>query len=181
MRYAALLRGVNVGGHRKLPMARLRSLLTEQGLSGARTYIQSGNAVFEAGQRDAHDLKATIEGGISAEFGVDVSVILFSQHEMDEVAAQNPYRTEAEADGSKVHVMFLDELKALDDWSVVDRSKYLPDVFVATGRWLYMYLPNGIGRSKLPTVLERTSTDVAISTRNWRTVLKLSQMLHEAI
>ena len=180
MRYAALLRGVNVGGHRKLPMARLRSLLTEQGLSGVRTYIQSGNAVFEAGQMGPDELKATIEGGISVEFGFDLSVIVVSQAEMAEVVAQNPYRTESATDGSKVHVMFLDKTTAPDDWSAVDRSKYAPDAFVATDRWLYMYFPNGIGRSKLPTVLERASKDVAISTRNWRTVLKLSEMLQDA-
>lgn len=103
----ALLRGINVGGNRKVPMATLRAVAESLGLLRVQTYIQSGNLVFE-GEMNRAELPIMLERAIEREFGFSVAVTLRSAEQWQAIIARNPYPQQAEADGSKVHITFLD-------------------------------------------------------------------------
>ncbi len=168
----ALLRGVNVGRDRKVPMADLRACFTDAGCREVATYIQSGNAVFgpPAGL-DGDALRAELEERIAERFGFVVPVVLRSGREMQRVLDRNPF---PESDASSVHVAFLPaepDVAALDGFDV---SAFAPEAFALDGREVYLFLPDGMGRAKLPAalpVLRRVAT-----VRNWRTVTTLAGM-----
>lgn len=172
MRYVALLRGVNLGPHRKVPMARLRELLTGAGYSDVATYLQSGNAVFEAtGKREA--IRLSVEGLLEEEFGMEVPVILRNAREMAAVVEACPYREAADADPTKVHATFLSELPEGDVWP----DPVPPEEFTLGDGVIYMSLPDGMGRAALPGLLDKAVKGVTATTRNWRTVSNLTTLL----
>ncbi|MFI1578017.1 DUF1697 domain-containing protein [Embleya sp. NPDC020630] len=175
-KYVALLRGINVGGHRRVPMADLRRVLTELGFTEVRTLLQSGNAVFAAAERPTDELVARIEAGLAAEFGFAVDVMVRSDAEWRAVVAANPLEVR---DPAKLAVAFL---RARFDPAVlagVDPADYAPEEFSAGGRELYMYFPDGLGKARLTPILSRRLGDGA-TVRNWNTVIKLLALLEPA-
>lgn len=176
--YVALLRGINVGGHKKVPMAQLRELFSELGYRDARTYIQSGNVVFEGFDPPA-TIRSSIEAGIADRFGFNVSVIVRSQAELDAVIAADPF-TGRELEPSKVTVTFLADLLPESTRELVAVPDELPEEAVVTETELYIYYPEGMGKSKLDRSRFWKPLGAAVTTtRNWRTVLKLQDMLTE--
>jgi uncharacterized protein (DUF1697 family) len=173
--WIALLRGVNVGGHRKLPMAQLRTLVEGAGYGNVRTYIQSGNVVFTATIDDPGAAARSLEALILAETGIDTTVTLRSRDQLAAVIAAHPFVDRAE-DPKHLHVSFC--VGDLDDSGLraADPARWAPDE-VATGTAeLYLHCPRGMGRSKLtPKLIERLVGGSA-TTRNWRTVNKLLEM-----
>ena len=167
----ALLRGINVGGHRKVPMPALKSVFESLGLSKVQTYIQSGNVVFE-GEMNQEPL----EGALETAFGFPLSVALRTAEQWAGIIARNPYPLEAEQDGSKVHVVLLDAEPDKERLAALRAVQSGADEWICQGRELYLHTPGGIGRSKLNP--ERT-LKVGATARNWRTVLKLGDMLGE--
>jgi uncharacterized protein (DUF1697 family) len=172
--YAALLRGINVGGRVRIPMAELRSTFEALGHEDVVTYLQSGNVVFRADGK-APDVATGIERRIAEDFGLDVAVLLRTARELTAIAAGNPFLTE-EADLTKLHVVFLESAPARSAMARLDPARSPPDRFSARGRELYLHLPKGAGRSKLTNdYLERTLGTRATA-RNWRTVSKLVEL-----
>lgn len=171
----ALLRGINVGGHKKVPMAELRCVLTEIGLTDVRTYIASGNVAFDDGEdvEGAGDSSASsplvtsIERAIADHFGFDVPVVLRTAAEIAAVHRASPYV--ADDAGKLVHVCFLDAAPTPDALAAVDPDHSPPDVFAVVGRDVYVHTPDGLGRSKL----DLTRLAAKTTMRNWRTVGKL--------
>ncbi len=164
----ALLRGVNVGG-RKVPMAELRELFEGLGLDDVRTYIQSGNAVFSAKRRPA---AATLESAIEQRFGLKVDVMLRTAAELRRAAERDPF---PKAERSKVHVGFLARRPAAAVVRAIDAEPFRPEEFAVVGSELYLHLPHGLGRSKLPDfVLRRLKVPATL--RNWRTLTKLIEL-----
>ena len=164
----ALLRGVNVGGHRKVPMADLRSWLLAAGLGDVRTYIQSGNVVLEHAPRI--DVAALVHDVIEDRGGFDVPVIVRSAAQWSKVIAANPYR---DAAPTELHVSFL--AGAPDDASVAAATKedWAPEEFAVVGRDVYLHLPQGMGRS---VMVPRLKVIAGATTRNWNTVLALRDL-----
>jgi uncharacterized protein (DUF1697 family) len=176
----ALLRGVNVGGRGKLPMADLRAVATACGYGGVRTYIQSGNLVLTADDPApaTGDVARTLRRAIAAATDVDPAVIVRTAAELVAVAAANPFLRRGE-DPDKLHVVFLEGPAegALDD---VDLPAFAPEEAVATGREVYLFLPDGMGRSKLAVEIGRKGRPAKEGTaRNWRTVTRLLAMAGE--
>ncbi len=174
-RCIALLRGINVGGHNKIPMAELRALCTDIGWREVRTYIQSGNVVYRAvGEPDDHARE--LESAIGSRFGLDVSVIVRTAARWAKYVAENPYPGASRTEPNLVMLalcgapprdgaveMLLD--RAADDERVT-----------RVGDALWIHYAGGSGRSKLsPAVLDRAAGSPA-TTRNWRTVLTLAEM-----
>lgn len=158
-----LLRGVNVGGV-TLPMAGFRAMLADLGMKNVRTHIQSGNAVFDDPQRD--DPAARIAAALQTRFGLRPELFLYSPARFAAICAQNPFLAEAEADGARVHALFLarpaplpDEAAAL---ATTERLHLTEDA-------LFLHAPDGIGRSKLFERLPRL-LPVPQTARNWNTV-----------
>ena len=173
-KFIALLRAVNVGG-RKLPMADLRALCERLGWSEVRTYIQSGNIVFDAdGKADA--LEEALEAAIGKEFGLDVPVIVRSAAQWDKIVAGNPFSKEAEKSPNWV-LLGLAKRKIADGAAAAIAAKGKAGERVeAAGEALWFHYPEGVGTSKLtPASIDRAAGS-PVTARNWRTVLTLEEM-----
>lgn len=175
MRWVALLRGINVGGGKKVPMARLRELLTGLGHENVATYVQSGNAVFDAAERDAERVAREIERAIEDEFGFDVRISMRTREQLAAVVAANPF-PEAAGAPKTLHVLFLSDELAPDALDAVDAAAFEPERFALRGDELYLWLPDGIGRSKLAQTMTERRLGVSVTARNWRTVEALLEM-----
>lgn len=172
-KYVALLRGINVGGHRKVPMADLRRLLEGLGYGGVATLLQSGNAVFEAPEQPTAELASILEGAITEAFGFDVAVIVRTGAELQAVVAANPLEVR---DPAKLAVAFLGGVLDPKVWAAIDAQRYAPEELRAGERELYMYYPDGLGKARFdPGLLARRDGPRA-TVRNWNTVTKLAAM-----
>ncbi|MGA4838916.1 DUF1697 domain-containing protein [Streptomyces sp. G45] len=172
--YAALLRGVNVGGSRKVPMARLRTLLEELGLGGVRTYLQSGNAVFSADRGDEESLAAEVGAALEKEFGFPVDLLVRDGAYLRAVAEACPFPA-ADLEGRQLHVTYFSAPVDPDRFAGLDRAAFLPEEFRLGDRALYLYAPDGLGRSRLGEALSRPALTKGLiaTSRNWNTVAKL--------
>ncbi|MFE1910902.1 DUF1697 domain-containing protein [Streptomyces anandii] len=175
--YAALLRGINVGGGRKVPMAELRALIEELGHTGVRTHLQSGQAVFTAGQGDEDSLAAELAAAIEKRFGFPVDVIVRDHAYLRAVAEACPFPA-AELAPKQLHVTYLSAQSDPERYAGIDQAAHLPEEFRLGDRAVYLYAPDGLGRSKLAEQLSRTrvTKGVVATSRNWNTVLKLVEL-----
>ncbi|MDY7232809.1 DUF1697 domain-containing protein [Hyalangium rubrum] len=174
-RYVALLRGINVGGNKKVPMARLRQLLEGLGYTDVATLLQSGNAVFTSKKKAPAQLARQIEAAITEEFGFQVSVLVRTRDELAAAIQANPLPGAEEAP-SRFLVTFLSDVPDPKRLEKIDPAAYLPDEFRVVGREIYARFPNGIGESKLAIVLTGTRLGVTPTARNWATVTKLLEL-----
>lgn len=175
MLHVALLRGINVSGKNKIPMAALRELASDLGLGGPETYIQSGNLVFETTD-DARPLEASLEAAIQQRFGLSIPVIVRPGRRLVELAAGSPFSA-AEAERPNLLHFAASKLPPRPD-ADTDLQKYLAAEriqLVDDGLWIDY--AGGVGRSKLsPAVLDRC-VGSPVTARNWRTVLQLAAMV----
>ncbi|MGH3135797.1 MAG: DUF1697 domain-containing protein [Gaiellaceae bacterium] len=172
--FVALLRGINVGGKRKIPMAELRSLFSSLGFEDIVTYIQSGNVVFRSTEDDADEISARVEREIVRAFEMDPAVLLRTPAELEEIAERNPYR--ARTDLSKLHVVFLDRIPAASAAADLDPGRSPGDEFTLQGREIYLHLPHGSGRSKLTIDYFERRLRARATARNWKTLLELVEL-----
>ncbi|MFB7597319.1 DUF1697 domain-containing protein [Streptomyces sp. NPDC056160] len=175
--YAALLRGINVGGNRKLPMAALRALMQETGYDDVRTYLQSGQAVFTTGHGDEESIAAKLAAAIEQRFGLTVDVIVRDHAYLRAVADACPFPA-ADLEPRQLHVTYLSAPADPARYARIDRAAHLPEEFRLGDRALYLYAPDGLGRSRLAEQLARRPAPKGLiaTTRNWNTVLKLVEM-----
>lgn len=175
--YAALLRGINVSGHKKVPMAELRALLAELGHGDVRTYLQSGNAVFTSALGDEEALAEQLRQAIEAHFGFSVDVLVRDHAYLKAVADACPFPA-ASLEGKQLHVTYFSEPVAESRFASFDAARYLPEEFRFGDRVLYLYAPNGLGRSKLAEALAKSGPPkgVIATSRNWNTVAKLVEL-----
>jgi uncharacterized protein (DUF1697 family) len=175
-KYAAVLRGVNVGGRNKLPMTELRELMESLGCDGVVTYIQSGNAVF-ATELAADAAAGAIEELIGERFGLSVRVLLRTSDELAAIAAANPFL--GRDDPAKLHVVFLEAPPDPDTVASLDPARSPGDEFTLSGREIFIHYRHGSGRSKLTLDWFERSLGVAGTARNWNTLLKLQELAAE--
>jgi uncharacterized protein (DUF1697 family) len=169
-------RGVNVGGHNKIKMEALRALYESLKLRDAQTYVQSGNAIFRTDERDIARLAKRIEDGIERKLGFRPDVILRTATEMREVIARNPFAKRRGIAPSKLLVSFLASDPGAEAREKVLQIKCDPEELRIEGREVYIYFPNGMGRSKLPWAgLEKTLKTPGTG-RNWNSVTKMLEM-----
>ncbi|WP_320776922.1 DUF1697 domain-containing protein [Streptomyces sp. CRN 30] len=175
--YAALLRGINVGGKKKVPMAELRALLESLGHGAVRTHLQSGQAVFTSGHGDEESLAAEVTGAVERRFGFAVDVIVRDHAYLRSVVDACPFPA-AELEPRQLHVTYFSAPVDEERFAGVDRSAHLPEEFRLGDRALYLYAPDGLGRSKLAEQLARPRVNkgVVATTRNWNTVTKLVEL-----
>ncbi|AZM59315.1 MULTISPECIES: DUF1697 domain-containing protein [unclassified Streptomyces] len=176
-RYAALLRGINVGGSRKVPMAELRTLIEGLGHQDVRTHLQSGQAVFTSGHGDEDTLAAELSAAIERHFGFGVDVIVRDHAYLKAVADACPFPA-GTLEPKQLHVTYFSEPVTADRFAEIDQDAFLPEEFRLGDRVLYLYAPNGLGRSELAEHLSkpRLNKGVVATTRNWNTVLKLVEL-----
>jgi uncharacterized protein (DUF1697 family) len=179
--YIALLRGINVGGNKRIKMDQLRKSFEALGLDQVATYIQSGNVVFKGGKVSPSSLSKKIEDRILADFGHSVSVILRTADEMKQTIANNPFLKDRGIDLTKLHVMFLSNAPASAALEKLETMTVKPDRSCCLGKEIYLYLPNGTSQSTLmKTPLDRVLSAVT-TTRNWNTTNQLLQMCADCL
>ena len=182
--HIALLRGINLGGHKKVPMAKLREVVASLGHADVATYIQSGNVVFSTEQSDTAALAATLEEAIAETIGVQSRVVVLSREDLAQVVRDNPYA--GEPNPRAVHAIFLsgqpgpelaDQVAAAQGQAA---QKGGHDTAEVIGRTIFLHTPDGYGRSDLAAALvkigQRKTDQVAGTARNWATVTKLAAM-----
>jgi len=183
--HVALLRGINVGGRNKVPMAELREVVTSLGHTGVTTYIQTGNVLFTTAEQDTGQLVSSLEAAITGMFGIKSSVVVLSRDDLALILDRNPYRNEPNP--KLVHVVFLngepppDLLERIKAAQSTVAGKGSRDTVTATGPALYLHTPDGFGTSELAQVLLRTAgqAGTAATARNWATATKLLSLCEE--
>jgi uncharacterized protein (DUF1697 family) len=171
-KYVSMLRGINVGGRKRIGMEALRRAYASIGFSNVQTYIQSGNVIFEEVEsEDRAKLAKRIEGKIKSDFGFDVLAFLRSANDLQNLISNNPFRN---ADLSKVHVTFL-YTRPSSDFSLdeMGKAKGRGEDFKIAGEEVYLLCPNGYGISKLSNTFFERKLKVRATTRNWNTVNSL--------
>ncbi len=170
-RYILLLRGINVGGHNKLPMQALKTLLASFGLSDVVTYIQSGNVVFRAEVAGTEALASRISESIEQANGFAPAVMIIPYQTFRQLSDDNPF-PQAEHDPKSVHLYFL--AKTVDSAEIdrLDQLKGETEAYKLTDGCFYLYAPDGVYKSKLARGAEK-ALGVETTARNWSTVSKL--------
>jgi uncharacterized protein (DUF1697 family) len=172
--HIALLRGVNVGGNNKVPMAELRAALTASGFTGVSTYIQSGNVLFSAPEPDTAVLEQAVTEVIAGTFGLKIDVVVVTQDQLAAVLSANPYPDEPNP--KYVHVVFLGaepDPARLDAARQTAAAKGSRDTVTAGDQVLYLHTPDGYGTSELGKALVKLTSSARGTARNLSTTAKL--------
>jgi uncharacterized protein (DUF1697 family) len=172
--YVVLLRGINVGGHNKLPMADLRTLLTSNGYTGVSTYIQSGNILLSSDKNSA-SINEHIEGLIREKFNYNIPVITISVDELQKCFEENPYLKSKE-DVKFLHVTFLNDAPQISTIENLNIKTYKDDEFLVKGKFVYLHTPDGFAKTKFSNPQFEKQLNTKATTRNWRTVGKLIEL-----
>jgi uncharacterized protein (DUF1697 family) len=170
----ALFRGINVGGKSTLPMRDLVTLFEELGCRNIRTYIQSGNVVFETAENSREELAKRVSEKVTGRFGFTPYVLLLTVEELNQALAQNPFPQTADNPQS-LHLGFLSSSPVNPDLTRLERLKSESERFQLNGNVFYLFAPDGVGRSKLAAGAER-SLGVPMTDRNWRTICKIAEI-----
>jgi uncharacterized protein (DUF1697 family) len=168
----ALFRGVNIGGKNILPMKNLVVILENIGCKKVKTYIQSGNAVFQTVKNETTKLAEKISSRILESRGFKPKVLLLDISELEEAIENNPFETE---NGKALHFFFLDTLPKQPDLEQLTSVKSTTEEFKLDKKVFYLYAPDGVGRSKLAAKVEQ-AIGVPVTARNYNTVNKLMAM-----
>lgn len=174
--YLALLRAVNVSGHNKLPMKELRERMEASGYGNVRTYIQSGNVIFDHPSEDERELRSAIADLLLAEFNVKSPVVLRSRDELAATIAGSPYTVDP-AEEKLFHVMFLGDLPSPEQLATLDPNRSPQDRWLVRGRDIYVHYQGGVAESKLTNAYFDSKLKTVSTARNWRTVNTLLGML----
>lgn len=174
MTHVALLRGINVGGRNKLPMKTLAAMFTAAGAESVRTYIQSGNVLFDAPAKRAGQIAPAVVAAIRSQFGYETPVIIRTATELAAVIAGNPFLKSG--DEAALHVGFLEAAPTPAGVKLLDLDRSPGDSFRVIGREIFLHLPNGVARTKLTNAWFDSRLRTVSTIRNWRTILKLAEL-----
>jgi uncharacterized protein (DUF1697 family) len=175
-RHLALLRGINVGGTRKVPMARLRELCAGLGWADVATYIQSGNVIFSAIGEPAA-LERALEEAIAGEFGFDVAVIVRSAAEWRLYPPDNPFPEAARDEPNRLMLHLAKHPPASGAEEAIAAKAAAGERVRRAGHALWIHYPAGAGTTKItPSLLDRAAGS-PVTARNWRTVITLMEMV----
>jgi uncharacterized protein (DUF1697 family) len=175
----ALLRGINVGGKNTVRMAGLTALLQSLHFTNVRSYLQSGNIVLDHDRAGPHAVSRAIEQAINRKFHLDVTVIVRTAEELRSLVAGNPLLDTPKIDKEKLHVTFLKDAPQKPDLSYFEAVKDAQEQLRIKGKEVFLYCPNGYGRSKLSNQAFEKKLGVTATTRNWKTVNALAEMIKE--
>ena len=172
--HAALLRGVNVGGKNKLPMKDLGAMFVAAGAKDVSTFIQSGNVVFRAPRAKAAAIARAVEGVIGERFGFASPNVVRTGPELAALAASNPFLARGEPEKA-LHVGFLADEPDPKAKATLDPMRSPGDAFEVAGRDVFLFLPNGVARTKLTNAWFDSKLRTVTTVRNWATVLELAR------
>jgi uncharacterized protein (DUF1697 family) len=174
--YIALLRGINVSGQKLVKMDRLRSAFSQCGFENVRTYVQSGNVVFEAPRAPIATLTRQIEKEILAEFGFSVPVLVIPKADFEKVIERNPFSGEKGGIPSRLYVTFLSRTPVKARLNVLAAIPAGNDRFHYAKGAVYLSCPEGYGKAKLSNAAIERALEGVATTRNWKTVNELCRL-----
>lgn len=175
MKYVALLRGINVGGNNMIKMEKLRESVAGVGFENVKSYINSGNIIFETGKADDKNLAAKIHDVILADFGFDISVMVRSMAEIEQIIAKNPFEGQFEND-KFLHVFFLNEKLTAEQEALLFAQASDNEQFAVIDRHILCLLKISILDSAVGKGFIDKKLKVATTARNWRTVNRISEL-----
>jgi uncharacterized protein (DUF1697 family) len=179
--YIAILRGINVSGHKMIKMDALRELCTTLQFKNTQTYIQSGNIVFQYQKVKEQKLTETIKAAILKQFGFEVPVIVIEYDEWKKVIKDNPFTKDKAKDPAYLHVTFLADIPDAEKAAKLTGEKYPGEEIRIIGKAVYLYCPNGYGNAKLTNSFLESKLKVMATTRNWKTTNELARIAEEII
>ena len=175
--YISLLRGINVSGQNKIRMPELKLAYEALELSNVVTYIQSGNVIFDCEEQEPAPLGRSIEAELARSNGISVRVFLRNIDHFEQIINNNPFSTQRNEDPEKLHVSFLSDSpseSALSNLPLPADPKISgagkADEFMVYDKEIYLFCPNGYGRTKLSNSFFERKLSVSATTRNWKTV-----------
>ena len=174
--YIALLRGINVSGQKKIPMAELRELLTNAGLEHVKTYIQSGNVIFKSPETDAQKLELKMHEAIKTHFGFEVPVLVKTPSQLQQVFDDCPFPEEKKTNS------YFTLLYAIPDEGLVKEAakmSYPNEEFVITSDCIYFYCAIGYGKAKYNNNFFERKLKTTSTARNYKTMVKLLSLCAE--
>lgn len=173
--FLSILRGINVGGHKKVQMMDLKILYEEMNFKNVTTFIQSGNVIFK--NKDTKELSKRIEQKIFEKYNFNVPVIIRTTEEMQNIINKNPFLQEKEIDANKLYVVYLAEIPSQENIDKIRNNNYEPDTFYVSGKEIYVYCANGYGKTILTNNFFENKLKVSATTRNWRTTNELANIM----
>ena len=169
----SMLRGINVGGQKRVPMDELKACYESLGFTNVRTYIQSGNVVFDHPSSDKHALIEKLQKSIRLKFGLEVPIIARTKEEMQKVIRDFPFERQKT---ERAHVTFLSAKASAFPSTEIDRACAKGEEYAASGTEVYLFLAHGYGRTKLSNQFFEKKLGLLATTRNWRTVETLDAL-----
>ncbi|WP_127844615.1 DUF1697 domain-containing protein [Psychroflexus aestuariivivens] len=169
----ALLRGINVGGKRKILMADLRQLLEQSGFENPKTYIQSGNVVFKNDSENS-EIAEKIEQSIAGTYGFEVPVIVKSAKDFEKIVDENPFREIGAIEN--LHLTFLKKKPSKSDIENIQTFNFPNDKFIVNNDCIYLYCQGPYHKTKLSNTFFEKKLSTGTTTRNWKTTLKLLEI-----
>jgi uncharacterized protein (DUF1697 family) len=171
--FISILRGINVGGHNPVKMESLRQLYAELGFSDIQHYIQSGNVIFRSELSNSFLLEKNIHDKILSMYGWHIPVLVLTVEELKNALDNNPFVNDSKKDSSFMHLTFLSGVPEIEGIQKLQREIYLPDEFLIKGKTIYLYCPNGYGRTKLTNGFFENKLKRIATTRNLKTSKEL--------
>jgi uncharacterized protein (DUF1697 family) len=179
--YISILRGINVSGQKLIKMDALRKSYENMGFKNVKTYVQSGNIIFTCNHFEINDLEQKISRQIEQDFGFEVPVIVLTIEKLKQVIENNPFLKDPDKDQSFLHVTFLASKPDQYDHKTIEDKKQSGEEISISNTAVYLYCPNGYGRTKLTNNFLETKLKVGATTRNWKTTNELYKIAHELI
>lgn len=177
--YISILRGINVSGQKQIKMDALKKCYESLGFENVSTYVQSGNVIFSAGNPDTGELAKTISDSIRASSGFDVPVLVMEAGYLKRVIDNNPFAGDDAKDQRFMHVTFLASAPMDFDPVIFEDKKQDGEEIAFGDRVVYLYCPNGYGRTKLNNNFLESKLNVTATTRNWKTTTELYRLAGE--
>lgn len=171
----SILRGINVSGQKKIKMTDLKSMYESLGFKNVTTYIQSGNVVFDC--KSADGLVEQIEKAILKTFAFEVPVIIRTKKEIQSIVKNNPFLKKSNIEVDKLHITYLSEVPTTENLSAIQVLDFEPDLFTVKNKEVYVYCPNGYGKTKLTNTFFEKKLKEKATTRNWKTCNQLLYIL----
>ena len=174
-RQIVLLRGINIGPNKRIPMPRLREVLAESGYEDVKTYVASGNIVLTS-KAKPRKLEQDLAKLIEEEFGHDVPVVVRTRDELADVVERMPFGDVVEEPLKRLQVSFLSGKPNAQTAKRITDACEEPELVAIDGREIYAWHPDGIGRSELANLIATKKLGVTVTARNWNTVLALLEL-----
>lgn len=179
--FISLLRGINVSGQNRILMSELVQLYESLGLVRVETYLQSGNVIFDSPEQDENALTASISASIQQILGLSVNVLVRSPAYFQVILENNPFLTQHSEDPTRLHVTFLQQAPSEEQWNLLKLPANETGQWIAAERAIYLFCPDGYGKTKLSNTFFEKKLGGSATTRNWNTVQVLNKIVKSRI